>query len=275
VSTPGRTDVHDVVLRLLDHQLVGPDGALLGNVDDLELAHTAEGWLVTGVMVGPAALSQRLPGRLGDWLYAVWRRLHAAEDPTAVVLPIEHVVRIDSAVHVDERGAHALTLTFGLELWLREHVVGRLPGAREAGGKEPRRGAAPRHHERAGDVPPRPARAPLHHARGLGSVLGRPVQDAEGNHLGRVTELRCSGRPRGERQVPLRVESVLYGPHPLASELGYGVGREQGPAVVRGLVRRWQRHDRIVDVAQLERLGDADGTVRLRAAARPRRPRES
>lgn len=275
MSTPERTDVHDVVLRLLDHQVVGPDGSLLGNVDDLELVKQGQGWLVTGLMVGPAALSQRLPGRLGDWLYAAWRRMHPAEDPAPVVVPIENVVLIDSAVHVDEPAAHALTLTFGLELWLREHVVGRLPGAREAGGRKPSGGPVPRERERArGDLPPRPARAPLDDARGLSSVLGRPVEDAEGRPVGRVSELRCSGGPRGGRQVPLQVESVVYGPHLAASELGYSVDRAQGPALVRRVVRLWQRRDRLVDVARLDGLDDLDGPVRLLPSARPRHPHE-
>ena len=221
MSARRRVELHDVVLRLLDHQLIGPDGTLLGNVDDLELVARGDEWRVTGIMVGPAALSQRMPGRLGDWLHAVWRRLHPAENPVPVVLPIEHVLSIDSAVHVDEPAAQALGLTFGLELWLREHVIGRLPGANAAGGEQDRRRADQGETERGrpgeppapAREPPAPARAPLEDARGLSSVIGRPVLDAAGERTGRVREVRCSGRPRGEQQSPLRVERILYTPH--------------------------------------------------------------
>ncbi|NUR79776.1 MAG: hypothetical protein HOQ21_04935 [Dermatophilaceae bacterium] len=276
MSAGARTETHDVVLRLLDHQLVAPDGALLGNVDDVELVEHGTRWLVTGLMVGPAALSQRMPGRLGDWLYAVWRRLHPAEHPTPVVVPIEHVLRFDSAVHVDEPAAHALTLTFGLELWLRKHVVGRLPGAREAGGEKPsRRPVEPGAEKGREGLPPAPTRAPLDGALGLSALIGRQVRDAHGEPQGRVTELRCAGRPRGERQEPLRVESVVYSRRLLASELGYSVDRQQGPALVRRAVRTWQHRDRLVDVAQLEGVGDVDGELRLRDSARPRHPHDA
>ena len=276
MNAQARGETHDVVLRLLDHQLVGPDGTLLGNVDDIELVERGGRWLVTGLMVGPAALSQRMPGRVGDWLYAVWRRLHPAEHPAPVVVPIEHVVRIDSAVHVDEPAAHALTLTFGLELWLREHVIGRLPGAREAGSDGPRRRRAGSGSEdRRDGLPPRPARAPLDGGRGLSSLIGRTVLDGHGEQQGRLSELRCSGRSRDDRREPLQVESVVYTPHLLASELGYSVDREQGPALVRRIVRTWQRRDRVVDVAQLEGLDDVDGDLRLREAARPRHPHDA
>lgn len=47
-----------VVLRILDHQVVGPEGELLGNVDDLELVVSHDGWTITALQVGPAALGQ-------------------------------------------------------------------------------------------------------------------------------------------------------------------------------------------------------------------------
>lgn len=266
---------HDVVLRLLDHQIVGPDGALLGNVDDLELVLEGEDWVVSGLMVGPAALSQRLPGRLGDWLYAVWRRLHPAEDPAVTVVPLEHVVSVDSAVHVGEAAARALSLSFGMELWLRQHVVSRIPGAL---GEDDQRGPDPRTSARRagrqGEAPIAPARAPRPGARGVSSVIGRRVVDVDGRAVGTVSELVCVGRPRDEPQAPLRVRFVLYSRHLLASELGYGVDPGQGPSLVRRVVRLWQQHDRLVDVADVAGLETVQGDLRLRSTASPRHPHE-
>lgn len=264
-----------MVLRLLDHQIVGPDGTLLGNVDDLELVNEGDEWVIPGLMVGPAALSQRMPGLLGEWLYAVWHRMHPADDPAATVVPFENVVAIDSAVHVDEAAARALAGGFGLELWLREFVVSRLPGA--LGEDDQRRGdsdAGARRVGRRAEEPIAPARAPTSGSRGVSSVIGRTVVDAEGRAVGRVSELRCMGRPHDERQAPLRVRLVLYSPHLMGSELGYSVDRRQGPALVRRIVRTWQQHDRLVDVADVAGLDSVDGDLRLWPSASPRHPHD-
>ena len=275
--TAGRAaEAHDIVLRLLDHQIVGPDGALLGNVDDLEVVADGPDWYVTGLMVGAAALSQRLPGLLGQWVHAVWRRLHPAEDPRPVVIPIVHVARIDSAVHVNRAAAEALSVTFGLETWLREYVVSRLPGASGGGeGTEQSQGLVQARRAGAGhDRPPVPARPPLEGARGVSTFIGRWVRSADGVRAGRVSELRCLGAPHDERQEPMRVVLVLYTPHPAGSELGYSVDRDQGPALVRRLVRLWQRHDRVVGVEQVRGLDTVSGELRLSGSARPRHPHD-
>jgi len=276
VSTQGPAQDHDVVLRLLDHQIMSPEGGLLGNVDDLELVARGRDWLVTGLMVGPAALSQRLPGLLGDWVYAVWYRLHPAEDPATVVVPIEHVTRIDSAVHLDSAAAQALSQSFGLEVWLRAHVVSRLPGA--TGDAQGEHGAVPAHGRRVGRraVPaPDPARAPLEGASAVSSLVGRSVLSVEGARVGLVSELRCEGAPHDVRQVPLRVASVVYSPHLAGSQLGYSIDRSQGPALVRHVVRLWQRRDRIVLVEQMAGLEAEDGDLRLLPGARPRHPHDT
>ena len=269
-------EAHDLVLRLLDHQIVGPDGTLLGNVDDLELIADGPDWLVTGLMVGPAALGQRLPGLLGQWVHAVWRRLHPVQDPRPVVIPIVHVTRIDSSVHVNRAAAEALSVTFGLEAWLREYVVSRLPGASGGEGPHEQQGLDPamRRVGASQDPPPVPARPPLEGARGVSTFIGRWVLSADGVRAGRVSELRCLGAHHDERQEPMRVALVLYTPHPAGSQLGYSVDREQGPALVRRLVRVWQRHDGVVGVEHVRGLDAVDGELRLTESARPRHPHD-
>ncbi|WP_330473726.1 hypothetical protein [Terrabacter sp. C0L_2] len=267
-------EAQDVVLRLLDHQIVGPDQQLLGNVDDLEVVGGGTQWSVTGIMVGPAALSGRLPGLLGEWVYAVWHRLHPAADPLPVVIPIEHVTSIDSAVHVDPAAAQALTSSFGLEWWLREHVVSRLPWA-TSGADDLTLSGSPSSPTQTGSGPQPPARVPLRGARGISSILGRDVLTPDGRRAGRVSELRCLGAPREGPQRALQVRWVIFTRHLAASQLGYSVDRRQGPWLVRRLVRAWQQHDRLVEVEHLAGLDAPDDNLTLRSSARARHPHDA
>jgi hypothetical protein len=127
--TAGRQ--YDAVLHLLDRQIVDPDNLLVAKVDDLELTRREDGrWVVSAILTGPGALGPRLHGRLGEWVGAVWRRLHPDADPAPGRIPMSDVIDIDSAVTVGRR-RDALQVD-GLEVWVREHVIDRLPGSHHA-----------------------------------------------------------------------------------------------------------------------------------------------
>jgi hypothetical protein len=118
----------DAALNLLDRQIIDPDGRLLGNVDDLELTERDDGRLVvTALLTGPGALGPRLGGRLGHWTVAVWRRLRVDRDPEPGRIDAADISRIDSAVHLSVR-LDDPDLD-GLERWVDEHVISRIPGA--------------------------------------------------------------------------------------------------------------------------------------------------
>ena len=119
----------DVVLRVLDHQVVGPDKELVGNIDDLELTPAGEALAVTGSPSGrsPQPATTR---RLGTWVGAVWRRLSTDSDPRPVVIPLGHIAAVGSAITVDRPSARALAESFDLEHWLRRFVVSRIPAPR-------------------------------------------------------------------------------------------------------------------------------------------------
>jgi sporulation protein YlmC with PRC-barrel domain len=122
-SVPGPR--YDAALNLLDRQLVDTDGRLVGKVDDLEIAVDASGaFRVSAILVGPGALGPRFGGRIGDWIVAVWARLHRDERPIPRRLPMAEVVSVESAVHVTRR-----TTKSAGEVWLDEHVIDRIPGA--------------------------------------------------------------------------------------------------------------------------------------------------
>ena len=114
-------------LRLLDHQILGRDQEMVGNVDDVALEERDGRLVAVGLLRGPGAWARRQPGALGRWGRAVWRRLDPREDPRPLVLPLDHVLSIGSAVHVDPWADAFLAGSDGLELWLRRHVVGAHP----------------------------------------------------------------------------------------------------------------------------------------------------
>ncbi|MFD5830752.1 hypothetical protein [Lentzea sp. NPDC060358] len=117
---------------LLDRQIVDLDGYLVGKADDVELAVDADGRpVVVAILVGHHALGLRIGGVLGRWMAAVARRLHTTGDPRPLRIPIDRVAEVGSAIRLDVR--HELLDTPALELWLRDHVIDRIPGAANAG----------------------------------------------------------------------------------------------------------------------------------------------
>jgi hypothetical protein len=119
---------YDAVLHLLDRQIIDPDGRLVAKVDDLELTQRRDGrLLVSAMLTGPGALGPRLGGRLGTWTVAIWRRLRPDANPEPGRITIADLVAIDSAVRVASR-LRDLRVN-GLETWVDDHVVSRIPGA--------------------------------------------------------------------------------------------------------------------------------------------------
>jgi len=223
-------------LRLLDHQLLGREQEMLGNVDDVALEEHDGRLVAVGVLRGAGAWAHRQPGALGRWGRAIWRRLDPREDPRPLVLPLDHVLAIGSAVHVDAWADSFLAGTDGLELWMRRHVVGKIPGAR--GGEHPFGGeltSTPR-----GDadleLPPQ--------AHLLSSLIGALVVRADGSDAGRVVEVRAAqATPLSTRVGPLVITSLVHGPHRLGGELGYREDQRMGPLLLGSALRWWHRHD--------------------------------
>jgi hypothetical protein len=118
------TQTLDGALHLLDRQLLDCNGEMLGKADDIELLDTPEGLTITAVLTGPAALLDRLGGRLGATLTNRYRRLRISEPHRDRPWRIDFadVDRLDSAIH----------LTVPREGVLRrdreEHRLGRLTG---------------------------------------------------------------------------------------------------------------------------------------------------
>ncbi|UQU67809.1 hypothetical protein COUCH_16695 [Couchioplanes caeruleus] len=113
---------------LLDRQIVDRDGQPVGKVDDVELSHDADGVLrISALLTGERALGRRIGGRLGRWIASPARRLAGSRDDGPLRIGIAQVGAIGSAIDLtvsrDELPEPAL------ETWLRDHLIGRIPGA--------------------------------------------------------------------------------------------------------------------------------------------------
>jgi len=117
-------------LELLDHQLRDRDGRLCGNVDDLEVERSPDtGELyVTAIVAGPGALLQRMGRRrLGGWIERA-NRLVGDQGRDRNIIPLALATRIgpniDLAVDAEDLA------TADTERWVRDHLIGHLPGNR-------------------------------------------------------------------------------------------------------------------------------------------------
>jgi hypothetical protein len=128
--TAGR--VYHAALHLLDRQLRDRNLVLCGKVDDLELDRAESGpWYVTAVLTGPGHLLYRMGRRTaGSWLGKLTTHIEASrlEDPGRV--PYDRIsgidVTVDLAVDADDLA------TFAAERWVRDHIVGHIPGSGDA-----------------------------------------------------------------------------------------------------------------------------------------------
>ncbi|TPG13427.1 hypothetical protein EAH86_19060 [Pedococcus bigeumensis] len=222
----------------MDHQLVGPSGALLGNVDNLVLRQEAEELRIVGVLSGPGGFGPRQPGLLGRWIVAVWKRLSPREEPSPLMVPMSHVRSIGSAITLSDYAERALQDAAGLEQWLRRHVISAIPGA--TAGDDRLAGTTAGSSTGHDELPPPPADSHL-----LSALLGAEVVDDTGASLGTVIELRGLAYEQTGLEVGrIRVTGLVFGPRHLGGELGYTTLTDQGPWLLARLFGWWHQSDR-------------------------------
>jgi sporulation protein YlmC with PRC-barrel domain len=118
--------------HLLDRQIVDRDGALVGKVDDVELAVGDDGVpAVTALLVGQQVLGERIGDGIGAALAGIARRLRGDESSGPIRIPYDLVTDIGPAITLSVR--RELLPDPPLEDWLRSNLIGRIPGAHHAG----------------------------------------------------------------------------------------------------------------------------------------------
>lgn len=120
----------DLGTELIDHQIVDPEGVSAGKVDDVEFGIRRDGNLeVTALLVGTAALLPRIGWARAPlrWLLA---RFGGPDEPRRI--PIGQVSQVDSALHVTAEAARSAQSP--AEQRLRQNVIRRIPGGRDASG---------------------------------------------------------------------------------------------------------------------------------------------
>jgi hypothetical protein len=110
----------------------------------------------------------------------------------------------------------------------------------------------------------------------LSDLLGADVVDADGDMVGRVTDVRLAQTgpvPPGPGVLAeLVVESLLVSPHHTGALFGYERRREQGPALLRAVVRLIHRHALLVDWSEVAGWDPASHRVTLVSDHAPRPP---
>jgi sporulation protein YlmC with PRC-barrel domain len=114
---------------LLDRQIVGEDGSVVGKVDDLELRAEGDTFVVDALLVGPEALADRINGPIGKLLRRIGRGFRA-EAPQRI--PLNAIRQVEPTIVVTTAVAHATDSPS--EDWLRRRIIDRIPGAGRAGG---------------------------------------------------------------------------------------------------------------------------------------------
>ncbi|MEV6876220.1 hypothetical protein [Amycolatopsis sp. NPDC051128] len=123
------TDVDAIDLgdSLLDRQIIGEDGTVVGKVDDLELRAEGGTLVVDALLVGPEALADRIDGPIGKLLRRIGRGFRA-QAPQRI--PMNAIRRFEPTIVVTTAIAEATGSPS--EDWLRRKVIGRIPGAGHA-----------------------------------------------------------------------------------------------------------------------------------------------
>ncbi len=119
---------------LLDQQIVDCERIPIGRVTDVEIAPggAREPARIRHVLTGSEALGQRLGGTLGRWIEHSSARARGPEaDPGPTRLEPEAIDQLEPEVKLH---AHLRDLEHmaGLERWLADNLIGRIPGAGDA-----------------------------------------------------------------------------------------------------------------------------------------------
>jgi sporulation protein YlmC with PRC-barrel domain len=113
--------------EVLDQQVIDRHGELMGKVDGIVLQlRERKPPRVASLVIGGGTAARRIHPGFADWLVR-WRRRWGPRDdqPFQVSWSLVRKIGIDVQVDVDAKQTPA----WAWENWVREHIIGRIPGA--------------------------------------------------------------------------------------------------------------------------------------------------
>jgi len=112
---------------LLDQQVVDRNGQLMGKVDGIVLeVRAGKPPRVARLIIGGGTAAHRVHPRWGAWLLR-WRRRWGPANDRPYEIPWSAVRKIGVDVKVDVAAED--TPAFSWEHWVRDRIIGRIPGA--------------------------------------------------------------------------------------------------------------------------------------------------
>jgi hypothetical protein len=118
----------ELVRDVLDKQIEDKNKVKIGKVDGLIIAlRKGRAPRVIALELGVVTIANRISLRLGRWVERLEHRLGIAKTEPVRIL-FEHVTKTGIDVEVDIDGNRTGALRW--EDWLRDHVIGPIPGSR-------------------------------------------------------------------------------------------------------------------------------------------------
>ena len=118
----------ELVRDVLDKQIIDKNQAKVGKVDGIVVTlRKGRPPRLIALELGVATSAYRLSTRLGRWIEHLEKSLGIMHSDRVRIL-FEHVTRTGIDVEVDIDGKRTGALKW--EDWLREHVIGAIPGSR-------------------------------------------------------------------------------------------------------------------------------------------------
>jgi sporulation protein YlmC with PRC-barrel domain len=118
----------DLIRDVLDNQIVDRNQRKMGKVDGIvvELRDDQPPRLIH-IETGATVLARRLHPRLAQWV-ATWQSKWGAKRQEAFRIPWSAVRQVGIDVEVDLDAEQTPALAY--EIWLREHLIQRIPGGK-------------------------------------------------------------------------------------------------------------------------------------------------
>ena len=108
---------------IMDQQVVDPEGRLMGKVDGVVMELDKDGDArLAAIVIGGTSLLWRLNRRLARWADA-----KLGGEGRVTYVPWSKVRKIGVDIKVDVEAPR--TPSFHWEHWVRDHLIGRIPGA--------------------------------------------------------------------------------------------------------------------------------------------------